>query len=108
MALTQLTTGSTELRAVDNAGLTALDANNVKTFGTPTFSVAAETGGNAIVTTITLRDAAGVVLAAKALATVWLSATALGVPAATPPDGAVAFSTGTVLKEDTTKVLHRV
>lgn len=107
MALETLKTGSVDLRRVVNAVAAQVDTNDVKTFGTPTFSVAAE-AANAIAVTITLRDAAGVALAAKAMATVWISDSALGVVSATPPDGTVSFTTGTLLKEDTTKVLHRV
>lgn len=97
MALTKLKTGSKDL----------LNSVNGNTLGVPTFTAAAE-ASNAIVVTIQLKDVGGVALAAKARATVWVSDTAGGVPSATAPNAATSFTTGTLLKETTTKVLWDV
>lgn len=63
---------------------------------------------DARVVTVQLKNIDGSNLAAKARATVWISATAGGVPAATPPSSTVSVTAGTLLKEVTTKVLHDV
>ena len=62
-------------------------------------------GGNAILVTITLKDANGVALAAAAKATVWLSDTAGAAPSAVAPSGGTAITTGVALKEHTADVL---
>lgn len=80
-------------------------ADSAKVPGTPTFAIGAESGGNAIVVTITLKDLAGTTKAAVSKATVWISDTAGAAPSGTPPDGATSITTGTQLKELTTKVL---
>lgn len=74
----------------------------------PASITAGAEAANARLVTIQLKNLDGANLAAKAKATVWISATAGGVPAATAPDGAVSVSTGTLLKELTTKVLHEI
>jgi hypothetical protein len=80
----------------------------VKVLGTPTLSVGAE-DTNAIPVTIQLKDQTGTNLAAKCRATVWLSATAAATTTGlTAPNGTVSFTTGTLLKEVTTKVMWEV
>lgn len=93
---TQLKTGSVEARACHNS-----------VPGTPTFSVAAE-DTNAIVVTITLKNLDGTALSAKCRAAVWISDTAGAAPTGTAPNGATSITTGTQLKEVTTKVLFDV
>lgn len=77
------------------------------TAGQPTIALGAEAAHH-IDATIQLKDIAGVNLAAKAKATVWISATAGGVPAAAPPSSPTTFSTGTVLKIVTADVLFEI
>lgn len=99
--------GSFKQRQVINDHATKIDAANVVAPGTPAFTVGTE-AANAIAVSIQLKDLAGTNLAAKTLATVWISDTAAAAPSGTPPDGTVSVSTGVRLKEDTTKVLHRI
>lgn len=96
----KLVTGSVNER-------TAVNALFAKGFSTPTFTVGAE-AANAIITTVQLKDAVGVAVAAKTLCTVWLSDTAAAAVSGTPPSGAVSFTAGVQLKEVTTKVLHEI
>lgn len=72
--------------------------------GTPTFTLGAEIA-NARIVTIQLKDLNNANLAAKAMATVWVSDTAGGAPSAVAPDGGSAVTTGTLLKEHTAEVL---
>jgi hypothetical protein len=78
--------------------------------GTPSLAKDAEGTGGANMITVTgqLKDAQGNALAAKQECTVWISDTAAAAVSGTPPSGAVAFTTGVQLKEETTKVLHKV
>ena len=99
-ARTQLKTGSVDQRKAVNDIL-------AKGFSTPTFTVGAE-AANAIAVTCQLKDAVGTAVAAKTRCEVWISDTAAAAPTGTAPDGAVTFTTGVRLKEDTTKVLHTI
>ncbi len=75
--------------------------------GSVTISAAAE-ASHARVVTCTVNDLTATAFATKARATVWVSATAGGVPAATPPSSTTTFGTGTVLKITTADVLFDV
>lgn len=96
----RLKTGSQELQNV-------LEAAQDKLPGSITFSVGAESA-NAIITTITVKDMNGDALAAMCPAKVWISDTAAAVPSGTAPNGAVSFTTGVLVKEQTTKVANDV
>ncbi len=82
-------------------------ADSAKIAGTPTIALGAE-ASHAIVATITLKDLAGTTKAAVSRATVWISDTAGAAPSGTAPNGATSITTGTQLKEVTTKVLFDV
>lgn len=98
---------STELAdgAVTVAKLAA--ATGAKIFGAPTLAVGVEGAGaaNAIDVTITLKDILGTALAAKAMATIWISDTAGAAPSGSAPNGGTTVQTGTLLKAVTAGVL---
>ncbi len=75
--------------------------------GSVTISAAAE-ASHARAVTCTVNDIAGTAFATNVKATVWVSSTAKGVPAATPPSSTTTFGTGTVLKITTADVLFDV
>lgn len=76
--------------------------------GTPTLAAAAEVG-DAIVTTVTLKDVQGNTLAQAQVCDVWISDVAGGAPAAVEPDGAVAIGGGGVqIAAITAKLVLRV
>lgn len=84
-----------------------INAALVKVPGSASFTAAAE-ATNAIAVTIQLKDVNGTNLAAKTACKVWLSDTAAAAPSGTAPNGSTSFTTGTTLKEVTTKVLWDV
>ena len=73
--------------------------------GTPTVTTGAE-AAHARLVTITLKDLAGVALAAIGKATVWISDAAGGAPSGVAPSGATVINSGTILKAHTANVLY--
>ncbi len=99
--------GATELGALAVTAGKLAAAVAVKIPSTPTLAVGVEGAGaaNAIDVTITLKDIAGTTLAAKAMATVWLSDTAGAAPTASAPTGGTSVQTGTLIKAHTAGIM---
>jgi hypothetical protein len=72
-----------------------------------TFAVAAE-ASHAIVTTVTLKDSAGVAVGEAMGVRTWLSDAAAGVESVTAPTSATAIGTGVVLKAVTANLQYEV
>lgn len=68
--------------------------------GTPSITVAAQSATHRDAT-IQLKDGAGLALAVKGVARVWLSDAAGGAPTASAPAGGLSFTTGTVVGTET-------
>lgn len=99
--------GSGAGTAVTSTAAELNELDDVTSFAQSTIAVGAETGGDTIAVTLTLKDAAGVAVNEARYVRCWLSSSATTGALSAAPSGGVTATTGIILKEDTAELLFQ-
>lgn len=93
--------------AVTSTAAELNEVDDITSKAQSTIAVGAETGGDTIAVTVTLKDAAGVAVNEARFVKCWLSSSATTGAVSAAPSGGVTATTGILLKEDTAGLLFQ-